>query len=207
MKNISPARGFRALRTFVALAIAATATISPAQVTGINPTYADAAASAATAAVSTPAAALAGAPLAAAATLPLAALVAMNASGAALDEQAHCLAVAVYHEARGETLEGQLAVADVVINRARSNRYPASWCKVVKQPAQFSFVRGGRFPPVDTGSTAWAQAQAIARIASLELASQVDDDVLWYHADYVAPSWGRRLTRVSKIGAHIFYRA
>ncbi|QDP20496.1 cell wall hydrolase [Sphingomonas xanthus] len=107
----------------------------------------------------------------------------------------------------GEPLEGQLAVANVVINRARSAKYPNSWCGVVKQKAQFSFVRRGHFPRIDVGSEAWAKAQAIARIAALGLTSALPQDVLWYHADYVSPSWGRRLNRVEKIGAHIFYRA
>lgn len=141
------------------------------------------------------------------ASIPLEALVAANAAGTALDEQATCLATAVYFESMGEPLQGQLAVANVVINRANSGRYPASWCGVVKQKAQFSFVRGGRFPPVDSDCQAWRRAQAIARIASARLAVALPTDVLWYHADYVAPSWGRRLSRVEKIGAHIFYRA
>ena len=141
------------------------------------------------------------------ASIPLEALVAANAAGTALDEQATCLATAVYFESMGEPLEGQLAVANVVINRANSGRYPSSWCGVVKQKAQFSFVRGGRFPRVDSACEAWRNAQAIARIASANLATALPDDVLWYHADYVAPSWGRRLNRVEKIGAHIFYRA
>jgi spore germination cell wall hydrolase CwlJ-like protein len=93
------------------------------------------------------------------------------------------------------------------MNRAYSGRYPPSYCAVVKQPWQFSFVRGGRFPPADTSSPAWAYAQAIARIAKQRLADKLPDDVLWYHADYVAPVWGRRLSRVEKIGAHIFYRS
>jgi spore germination cell wall hydrolase CwlJ-like protein len=142
-----------------------------------------------------------------AAALPLAALVAANSVGAELDEQGKCLAAAVYFESMGEPLEGQLAVANVVINRARSGRYPSSWCGVVKQKAQFSFVRGGRFPRIDTNSDAWSKAQAIARIAALNLTTALPQDVLWYHADYVSPSWGRRLNRASKIGAHIFYRA
>lgn len=139
--------------------------------------------------------------------LPLDALVAANTVGAELNAEALCLATAVYFEARGESLQGQLAVANVVLNRARSDRYPPSWCDVVKQPWQFSFVRNGRFPPIDYGSHSWATAQAIARIASMNLAAEVEPDVLWYHADYVAPSWGKRLQRVSKIGAHIFYRS
>ena len=62
----------------------------------------------------------------------LSALVERFSAGAPLDEQAHCMAVAVYHEARGESLEGQLAVARVIMNRAASGKYPASWCGTVK---------------------------------------------------------------------------
>ena len=158
---------------------------------------------------STPSAMIVQAPFAMARTLPLTALVALNSVGAALDEQANCLAVAVYHEARGESLEGQLAVANVIINRTNSPKYPDSWCKVMKQPWQFSFVnpRTGRYPAVNVNSQAWINAQAIARIAASNTAAEVEPDVLWYHADYVAPSWGKRLQLVEKIGTHIFYRA
>ena len=139
---------------------------------------------------------------------PLEQLVEANRYGQALDAEGQCLATAVYFESRGEPLQGQLAVADVVINRAQSGQYPTTLCGVVKQKAQFSFVRGGgRFPTVDEGCEAWARAQAIARIALQQKAIALPDDVLWYHADYVAPSWGGRLTRVDKIGANIFYRA
>src|SRR4030095_7857272 len=85
---------------------------------------------------------------------PLYALVDRYSTGAPLDEQANCIAVAVYHEARGETLDGQLAVARGIMNRAASGRYPSSWCGVVKQPAQFSFVRSGYMPSVDQASSA-----------------------------------------------------
>ena len=138
---------------------------------------------------------------------PLHALVETYSAGPALDAEANCLATAVYFESMGEPLEGQLAVARVVLNRAASGRYPATWCGVVKQKAQFSFVRAGRFPRIDPGCQAWRKAQAIARIAMANAAASLPTDVLWYHADYVAPSWGRRLTKVEKIGAHIFYRA
>ena len=134
-------------------------------------------------------------------------LVMANAAGPELDEQGQCLATAVYFESRGEPLEGQLAVADVVINRSNSGRYPTTLCGVVKQKAQFSFVRAGHFPDADEGCDAWKRAVAVARVALAKAASAVPSDVLWYHADYVAPSWGRRLTKVDKIGAHIFYRA
>lgn len=138
---------------------------------------------------------------------PLYALVDRYATNAPLDEQTNCLATAVYFEARGETLAGQLAVAKVVMNRAASGRYPPSYCATIKQPAQFSFVRAGRFPPVDVDCPAWKKATAIARLALANVVPSIGNDVLWYHADYVAPSWGRRLTQVSKIGQHIFYRA
>ena len=137
---------------------------------------------------------------------PLYALVDRYKAGAPLDEQANCIATAVYFEARGERLEGQLAVARVVMNRAASGRYPSDWCSVVKQPAQFSFVRHGAFPWIDTASGAWAKAQGVARLAIANVVPSVGTDVLWYHADYVAPSWGSRLNYVEKIGAHMFFR-
>lgn len=138
---------------------------------------------------------------------PLYALVDKYASSAPLDAQLNCLATAVYFEARGETVDGQLAVARVVMNRAASGRYPPDWCSVVKQPAQFSFVRHGEFPNVDANCQAWRRAEAVAQLAVANIVPSVSTDVLWYHADYVAPSWRRGLQEVQQIGAHIFYRA
>ncbi|QNP43130.1 cell wall hydrolase [Sphingomonas daechungensis] len=121
---------------------------------------------------------------------PLYALVDRYSSGTPLDQEGTCLATAVYFEARGESLEGQLAVAKVVMNRAASGQYPSSWCATVKQPWQFSFVRGGQFPVVDTDCEAWRKAQGVARLAISNAVPSVSNDVLWYHANYVAPSWG-----------------
>ena len=141
-------------------------------------------------------------------TMSLTELVRAYSIEAPLTEELNCLATAVYFEAKGEPLEGQLAVAEVVQNRARSGRYPTSLCAVVKQKAQFSFVRAGQFPRIDANCPYWKKAQAVARISLGKVATtDLSRDVLWYHADYVAPSWGRRLSRVEKIGAHIFYRA
>mgnify|MGYP002777066467 CR=1 FL=1 len=139
----------------------------------------------------------------------LSALVDRFATGAPLDAEANCIAVAVYHEARGESLEGQLAVARVIMNRAASGKYPASWCGTVKQPWQFSFVnpRTGAYPAVDEASASWRKALGITRLAIANAVPSLSSDVLWYHADYVAPSWGRRLQRYDKIGTHIFYRS
>jgi spore germination cell wall hydrolase CwlJ-like protein len=138
---------------------------------------------------------------------PLYALADRYGANAALDQETNCLATAVYFEARGEAVEGQLAVARVVMNRAASGKYPPSWCGTIKQPAQFSFVRHGEFPVVDTASEAWRRAEGIAQLAAANVVPSVSSDVLWYHADYVAPSWGHRLNMVEKIGQHIFYRA
>jgi len=126
----------------------------------------------------------------------------IQTSGAEQD----CLANAIYFEARGEPLQGQLAVAEVVINRAASGRYPTTLCGVVVQPAQFSFVRRGRIPAADRASDAWRRAVAVARIAEARLLPRVlPSSCLWYHANYVSPGWGRRLSRSARIGLHIFY--
>lgn len=140
---------------------------------------------------------------------PLYGLVDRFGAGAPLPEEANCIAIAVYHEARGESLEGQLAVARVIMNRAASGKYPPSWCDTVKQPWQFSFVnpRTGRYPAINETSASWRKAIGVTRLAIANAYPSVSEDVLWYHADYVAPSWGRRLNRFDKIGTHIFYRA
>jgi spore germination cell wall hydrolase CwlJ-like protein len=136
---------------------------------------------------------------------PLYALVDKYATNVPLDQETNCLATAVYFEARGESLEGQLAVARVVMNRASSGRYPPDWCSVVKQPAQFSFVRHGEFPQADTNSDAWRKAEAVAELAAANIVPSIGSNVLWYHADYVAPTWRHNLQEVEQIGAHIFY--
>ena len=123
-----------------------------------------------------------------------------------LSEQMHCLAGAVYFEARGEPLSGQLAVAQVVINRADSSRFPSSYCGVVYQRAQFSFVRGGAMPRINTGSNAWKRAKAIARIAHEGMWESEAEDALYFHAKYVSPSWSRKKTARATINQHIFYR-
>jgi spore germination cell wall hydrolase CwlJ-like protein len=127
------------------------------------------------------------------------------ASAEVPDEEQHCLAGAVYFEARGEPITGQLAVAEVVLNRVASKKYPDSICAVVKQPWQFSFVKNGKFPEIDTQSKSWSKAVAVARIAREELDEKLSKDVLWYHADYVAPVWRKALDKEDKIGLHIFY--
>jgi spore germination cell wall hydrolase CwlJ-like protein len=121
------------------------------------------------------------------------------------DSERECLAGAVYFEARGESLKGQLAVADVVLNRVASKKYPSTICEVVNQPYQFSFVVKGRWPKANKASEAWKKAVAIAHISANDLAKEIPSEVLWYHATYVSPGWGKRLNRVTQVGTHIFY--
>ena len=120
------------------------------------------------------------------------------------DGEHECLAGAVYFESKGEPLQGQLAVAEVILNRTQSGKFPATICGVVKQKSQFSFVRGGKIPPIAKGSEAWRKAVAIAHIAKKELAESGVGKAMFFHARYVSPRW--RLTRVTSIANHIFYR-
>lgn len=118
----------------------------------------------------------------------------------------HCLAGAVYFEARGEALDGQLAVAQVIVNRTEDGRFPRSYCGVVAQPGQFSFMRGRDIPRVPTTSAAWKRAVAIARIADKGLWDSAAGEAVFFHARYVRPGWSTRKTRLAQIDSHIFYR-
>lgn len=121
-----------------------------------------------------------------------------------LDAEARCLAGAVYFESKGESLEGQLAVARVVMARAKSGRFPTSLCGVVYQKSQFSFVRGGRMPAINTGSLHWRNAVAISQIALDDSWKSPVEGALFFHARHVSPGW--RLKRIGSIDNHIFYR-
>ena len=123
-----------------------------------------------------------------------------------LTDQLQCLAGAVYFESRGEPLKGQLAVAQVVINRSEDRRWPASYCGVVYQRAQFSFVKNGRMPRIKTTSGAWHRAKAIAKIAHEGLWESEANEAVYFHAKYVKPRWSRRKERLAQIDTHIFYR-
>ncbi|RKF19040.1 cell wall hydrolase [Altericroceibacterium spongiae] len=124
----------------------------------------------------------------------------------ALSREMYCLAGAVYFEARGEPLDGQLAVAQVIVNRAESDMFPDDYCGVVTQRKQFSFVRGGHIPSVNRSSPAWKRAKAIAKIAHQALWESKADDALFFHAKYVRPGWARRKVARATIDSHIFYR-
>ncbi|WP_299423576.1 cell wall hydrolase [Sphingomonas bacterium] len=133
----------------------------------------------------------------------LAAAVAAQDTPREMDSELSCLAGAVYFESKGEPLSGQLAVANVIINRTTSGRFPTSICSVVKQPGQFSFVRGGRIPAVGANAQ-YRTATAIAKIALADAWADPAPKALYFHARRVSPNWGK--ARVAMIGNHIFFR-
>lgn len=134
----------------------------------------------------------------------LAAAVAAQPSNVGEDEQINCLATGIYYEAKGEPLSGQLAVAEVILNRTQSGRFPDTACGVLKQPGQFSFVRGGKLPEPNAGSSAWRTAVAVAHVAKRALWDSPADGALFFHARRLAPRWGK--ARVASVGNHVFYR-
>ncbi|MBB4197377.1 hypothetical protein GGD83_001163 [Rhodoblastus sphagnicola] len=129
-----------------------------------------------------------------------------------LEAEKHCLAQAIYFEARGEPEAGQAAVAQVVLNRMTSGLYPSSICGVVFQnrshykACQFSFACEGRSLHVRDADS-WAQAQRIAddALAGRGWLAEVGNST-HYHANYVRPRWARSLKKMDVIGKHIFYR-
>ncbi|MBM3928306.1 MAG: cell wall hydrolase [Sphingomonadales bacterium] len=123
---------------------------------------------------------------------------------AALDDaEMRCLAAGVYFESKGEPLAGQLAVAQTILNRTKSGRFPKSICGVLTQAGQFSFVRGGTVPTAE-GRAGWATAVAVAKVAANELWDGAADNALYFHARRVSPGW--RATKIAAIGNHVFYR-
>ena len=123
----------------------------------------------------------------------------------------HCLAQAIYYEARGEDLEGQMAVAEVILNRVQSKRYPSTVCGVVfqnqqaKHRCQFSFACDGKSDN-PAKNLAWVRAKLVAAYLYDGGDLGITQAATHYHADYVTPSWANRLQETVKIGKHVFYR-
>jgi spore germination cell wall hydrolase CwlJ-like protein len=135
----------------------------------------------------------------------LTSLVAQLRSSEPGSRELECLAVGIYFESKSEPLAGQLAVGEVIANRANSNgRFPSSYCGVLFQRSQFSFVRGHSLPSVPRASRQWQTAVAIAQIVDQDLKASAAPKALFFHARRVSPGW--RLKRVASIGNHIFYR-
>ena len=136
--------------------------------------------------------------------LTLASLVASQPQSADLPRELNCLAGAIYFEAKSESLSGQLAVGRVIVARSKSGRFPNSYCGVVFQPSQFSFVRGGGMPGIARGSQQWRNAVAVAQIAHAGSWRSPVEGALYFHAAFVSPAW--RLARVGRVENHVFYR-
>ena len=121
------------------------------------------------------------------------------------DEEAlRCVATTVFYESKGEPLAGQLAVANVVINRAKSGRFASDVCGVVKQRGQFSFVRRGVLPTVDADNRLYRTALAVAKVAMAEAWRSPAPNALFFNGRRVGLPG--RLTKVALIGNHVFYR-
>ena len=135
----------------------------------------------------------------------LASMVAQMRAPEAGSRELDCLATGIYFESKSEPLTGQLAVGKVIANRAASNgRFPQTYCGVLFQRGQFSFVHGRSLPGVSHSNRQWQTAVAIAKIVDQDLKESPVGDALFFHARYVAPGWHAK--RVASIGNHVFYR-
>jgi spore germination cell wall hydrolase CwlJ-like protein len=135
----------------------------------------------------------------------LASMVAELRAPDAGSRELECLATGVYFEAKSEPLAGQLAVGQVIANRTQSGgRFPDSYCGVLFQRGQFSFVHGHSLPSVNHSNRQWQTAVAIAKIVNQGLQTSVAANALFFHARYVSPGW--HMKRVASIGNHVFFR-
>lgn len=122
-----------------------------------------------------------------------------------------CLAEVIYFEARGEPVEGQFAVAEVILNRVDSPKFPNSICKVVRQgtgrkhACQFSYNCDGKLEYIANGS-AYDQAKRVARVSMDRKTRPLTKGATFYHATFVSPSWARSFQHVATIGVHKFYK-
>ena len=122
-----------------------------------------------------------------------------SASAAEID----CLVAAVHYEARGEPIEGRVAVVEVVLARRDSGKFPSNACAVIKQKAQFSFVKRGHIPPVRPA--AYETHKDLVMDVLEGRATSSARGATYFHASYVNPKWRHSFKRISRIGRHLFY--
>lgn len=120
------------------------------------------------------------------------------------NREMECLAVGIYYESKSEPLAGQLAVGQVIANRSHSGRFAPTYCGVLFQRSQFSFVRGHSYPPPARASRQWENAVAVAKIVDQKLHVSSVAKALFFHAKRVSPGW--KLARLGSVGNHVFYR-
>ena len=122
-----------------------------------------------------------------------------------------CLAEALYFEARGETVKGQFAVAEVIKNRVNSSRFPASFCGVINQgtgkkyQCQFTYTCDGHAEVIREPG-AYARVGKVARASLDDRAPPITSGATHYHTTAVSPRWSRVYKRTTRIGVHLFYR-
>lgn len=122
-----------------------------------------------------------------------------------------CLAEALYFEARGESVRGQFAVAEVILNRVESSRFPDTLCGVIKQgtgkkyQCQFTYTCDGR-KEVIREKKAYERVSKVARAAIDGVSEELTEGATHYHTKAVNPSWSRAYKETARIGVHIFYR-
>jgi spore germination cell wall hydrolase CwlJ-like protein len=127
------------------------------------------------------------------------------------NKQMSCLAEALYFEARGEPIQGQLAVGEVILNRVEDTRYPSSICKVINQgtgrrfACQFTYTCDGKLETVNERKP-YEMALKIAKILMTTHDGKLTRGSTHYHSNYVNPKWSKKFERVAKFGRHIFYR-
>lgn len=125
--------------------------------------------------------------------------------------QWQCLSEALYFEARGETVKGQFAVAEVIMNRVESARYPDTPCGVIHQgtgkryQCQFTYTCDGR-DEVIAERAAFEQVAKVARAILDGKAGNLTEGATHYHTTSVRPSWANAFTKTARIGVHVFYR-
>jgi len=126
-----------------------------------------------------------------------------------IDKQKDCMAKNIYHESRGESDRGMIAVAEVTMNRVKSNRFPDSVCEVVYSPYAFSWVGVIEEEPslesvIDQES--WKKANVIAQYAVTGMSPNYTKGSTHYHSDEVLPYWANEFDHVTTIGNHLFYK-
>ena len=127
------------------------------------------------------------------------------------DAEWQCLAEAIYFESRGEPLEGQVAVAEVVLNRVADRRFPSTVCGVTKQGAgsgkgcQFSYACDGNSDAMKSALPR-SRAEKIATMMLAGRARTITDGATYFHTRSIRPDWSHRFTRTAAIGHHYFYR-
>ncbi|WP_293575802.1 cell wall hydrolase [Phaeobacter sp.] len=122
-----------------------------------------------------------------------------------------CLAEALYFEARGETVKGQFAVAEVIMNRVKSSQFPNTLCSVINQgtgrkyQCQFSYTCDGH-EEVIREKTAYERVSKVARLVIDGAKTGLTDGATYYHTTAVRPRWSKSFTKTTRIGVHLFYR-